>query len=835
MSVIIRLQNLPWSANALDIRQYFHGLSIPEGGVHIVGGEQGDAFIAFSTDEDARQAFTRNNGKIKEIQITLMLSSRTEMQRVIESARAQSYAAFMGTTPAVPAASATVPLPAAVPAIIPAAVPEMKKETKESRGDKKDSRRRSRSKSRDRKDRSRDRDRKDKRHRDRSRSRSRDRKERRRRDRSRSRGRSRSRDRDRRSRTSKRSEERTITPFQRDPRKPMPEIWANQAQLKLDTLPQVPQPPSILGTFPVTLDQAKRTLNSLTTGMQSMQSNGFQPPNNNNFNSLAGSRGRDSWPPVAAQNFQSKQQNFLGKRASQGEDRENFPNRFQRNFQKNRNQDEEGFNGFCVSIEPFYGGYAEVRRFFQGLFISNSGIKFMKEANGRRNGVVYVQFGNRRAKEEALSYSGRVLNNVNVDVRHINDAEFEEPVEKFVPSHTDDSSNESAPRRFRNVSKFFNNRTMSPVPDIKDFACLVIDDLPTYSKEQDILHMFSQHPLVALILTTKPRGGHIAYVKFSSKEVAKKAFEEKSHHVIGGKAVTVKPCKDEEFEEINKQHEVDLTGSKDDNNVGTDCLSVFRLPPKTNDKDIADFFSDIGVIPTKIHLMSNSMGFTGQAYCEFMTSEEATRASKKDDTILGNNHISVKPISREEMTTILGHTVPAPSVAATEEEPAVTQPLQLPPQKKPNPIQKAMNSPVEGANPNISYSDFMGPGVPPMNRPFFRNFENGPPRGRHGFGPRNMGPRGPRFPPMQEQFEDHPPAGCTVYMKNVPYKAGTNEILDYFDGYNITNHVSRRYNPNNTPSDEAKVVFYDPEDAYRAVQELNQQKIWDRTIYLKQE
>ncbi|CAF4803407.1 unnamed protein product [Pieris macdunnoughi] len=47
MSVIIRLQNLPWSANALDIRNYFQGLSIPEGGVHIVGGELGDAFIAF--------------------------------------------------------------------------------------------------------------------------------------------------------------------------------------------------------------------------------------------------------------------------------------------------------------------------------------------------------------------------------------------------------------------------------------------------------------------------------------------------------------------------------------------------------------------------------------------------------------------------------------------------------------------------------------------------------------------------------------------------------------------------------------------------------------------
>jgi len=47
MTVIIRLQNLPWSANAADIRQFFRGLAIPEGGVHIVGGAAGDAFIAF--------------------------------------------------------------------------------------------------------------------------------------------------------------------------------------------------------------------------------------------------------------------------------------------------------------------------------------------------------------------------------------------------------------------------------------------------------------------------------------------------------------------------------------------------------------------------------------------------------------------------------------------------------------------------------------------------------------------------------------------------------------------------------------------------------------------
>ncbi|CAG9799802.1 unnamed protein product [Chironomus riparius] len=104
MNVIIRLQNLPWSANASDIRQYFKGLQIPEGGVHIVGGENGDAFIAFSSDEDARQAMALNGGKLKEVKVTLLLSSRAEMQKVIEKARAAT--AFMPTKMQLPSAEA---------------------------------------------------------------------------------------------------------------------------------------------------------------------------------------------------------------------------------------------------------------------------------------------------------------------------------------------------------------------------------------------------------------------------------------------------------------------------------------------------------------------------------------------------------------------------------------------------------------------------------------------------------------------------------------------------------------------------------------------------------
>lgn len=85
--VIIRLQNLPLEARSIDIRRFFEGLMIPDGGVHIIGGERGDAFIAFHSDEDARQAMGRDMYPLCNSKIRLFLSSKTEMQNVIASAR----------------------------------------------------------------------------------------------------------------------------------------------------------------------------------------------------------------------------------------------------------------------------------------------------------------------------------------------------------------------------------------------------------------------------------------------------------------------------------------------------------------------------------------------------------------------------------------------------------------------------------------------------------------------------------------------------------------------------------------------------------------------------
>lgn len=103
--VIIRLQNLPLEARSIDIRRFFEGLQIPDGGVHIIGGEKGDAFIAFQSDEDARQAMARDSMPLCNARIKLYLSSKTEMQNVISAARNQQLAAAAAAAAATTAAA----------------------------------------------------------------------------------------------------------------------------------------------------------------------------------------------------------------------------------------------------------------------------------------------------------------------------------------------------------------------------------------------------------------------------------------------------------------------------------------------------------------------------------------------------------------------------------------------------------------------------------------------------------------------------------------------------------------------------------------------------------
>ncbi|KRT86093.1 RNA binding protein [Oryctes borbonicus] len=801
MSVIIRLQNLPWSANALDIRQYFHGLSIPEGGVHIVGGELGDAFIAFSTDEDARQAFNLNNGKIKGIQIKLMLSSRTEMQKVIEAARSQSLAAFMQT----PTPTQIPAVPPILPPVIPA-VPDVKKQEKENNNkdqkvEKRD-KRRSRSRSRERKDRSRDRDRRDRRRRERSRSRSRERRERRRRERSRSRDRTRSKERDRRSKDRR-------TPDKSESQQPKEQkvVW-EAPQPAPEALPNLQA--NLVGTYATLLATNMANPTSLLDPQNSYQ-NKFVPRWNTNTNDSQSAFQRPRFLTDDRFNDQNQNQgrgrpmNQFNENRGQGfnnRPQQNLGNRMDNNTNSRFSDPqapEESINS-CVRLQPYYGGYGEVRRFFQGIFIKKTGIKFVNDEFGKRTGIVYIRFASPEGKEEALQRNGKLLKGHDVQIRHLEDHIFDETVDRFQPPNDNFSEEDSEDSRFRgkNITKYFRNNQGTPPPKV--FSSLLVEDLPTYAKEQDILKIFSDYSLTSIILVNKPRKVHVAYVQFSNTDDAKKALQDVHKHVVDGKLVTVKPCIDEIFENIQREQSeiIDSSMEKQNNFKNSNVLLLTRLPLKTTESDITDFFSDIGITPTKIHLMSSSMGFIGEAFCEFSTNDEARAALDKNSTPLGTSVVNVKSVDRSEMENSLGMNI------------------------------------IEDAPPptNMNLRTNIMPLMGQQQRPFFprNNFMSGP------RGPNFMGPRPRRFPPPSHQNgaeESFGPPGCTVLMENVPYKATVEEILQFFEGYDIpADNILRRYNPNGKPSGESKVIFKSTDDAYQAVHEKQEQKIRDRTIYL---
>ncbi|KAL7835672.1 hypothetical protein SRHO_G00280190 [Serrasalmus rhombeus] len=85
MVTVRRLLGLNAEAGSEDIRAFFHGLHIPEGGVHIIGGRRGEAFIIFTTEKDGQLAMERNGELLKGSSITLHVSSLAEFKRKIES------------------------------------------------------------------------------------------------------------------------------------------------------------------------------------------------------------------------------------------------------------------------------------------------------------------------------------------------------------------------------------------------------------------------------------------------------------------------------------------------------------------------------------------------------------------------------------------------------------------------------------------------------------------------------------------------------------------------------------------------------------------------------
>ncbi|XP_044734631.1 uncharacterized protein LOC123296960 [Chrysoperla carnea] len=866
MSVIIRLQNLPWSANALDIRQYFRGLSIPEGGVHIVGGELGDAFIAFSTDEDARQAFNMNGGKIKEVQIKLLLSSRTEMQKVIEAAR--NPTPFMQVVAPQP-----LTLPAQVASVLTNLV-ESKTDSKNSltRDDKSTEKksRRSRSRSRerrDRRDRSRDRsrDRKDRRRRDRSRSR--DRRDRHRRDRSRSRNRS---------RTNDRSRSRDRDPWRgRDKKKEPSEDKLNGGDVSststtntdiIECTGPIPAPATSQSVWDVPqLMSGKSNLNNpARNNLPSLMNSFDQNRRSASILPMAGPidvdkhvpgdfRNRDSWPPTNQSfndiRFQNQGMNQQGMNFRDS-DRSSFNNRG-KNFDSfgsdNRFGNMSGNNsmsrpllnrpinltgapfspydscsmdsnssmgqnersndsyhrdskpkiprsGCCVKMHLGRGGYGDVRRFFQGLFIANDGVKLVNDEDGRRTGIAYVRFVQPEGKREALQRSGTSYRGNSVEITHCDDSEFDNAIDSYVPPQNREIIKDDRPL---DRASIYGENIIRNVDD--KLSCIAVLNLPPYTKEHDIITMVGDFQVVSVLMVMNKDSQQLAYLQFTKSDDALRFYNMKDKHYINGKSITIQLVSENIFFEVKRQHNsgsgiVDIPdeaslaskGTSSNDSPVSDCVVLKGLPQKTCDRDIIDFFSDIGLIPSRIHVPFGKSSKQSFCYCEFSEPSQALQALTKNGTQLGMSEVIVELIPRREMEQLIGIT-PSP--------------------------ENRFNNSSNGHNNQISNRNINGPRRPLLS---------GPPSQRQ------QQTASPQYVP--EAFRN---PGCVLSLENVPFRAGVSEILDFFRDFHIPEeNVMRRFNDRGHPTGDARVAFSSPLEAQRAFSELRHCKIRDRTIFM---
>lgn len=85
MATILRLRGLDTKASAEDIRSFFGDFQIPDGGVFIVGGAFGEAFIAFQSDEDGLLALQLNGQFLKDSKVDLHTSSMVEVEHKFDS------------------------------------------------------------------------------------------------------------------------------------------------------------------------------------------------------------------------------------------------------------------------------------------------------------------------------------------------------------------------------------------------------------------------------------------------------------------------------------------------------------------------------------------------------------------------------------------------------------------------------------------------------------------------------------------------------------------------------------------------------------------------------
>lgn len=529
---------------------------------------------------------------------------------------------------------------------------------------------------------------------------------------------------------------------------------------------------------------------------------------------------------------------------------------------------------------PFDACDADVLELFRGIFIPPENMKLVHDSRGKPTGTAYVKFLNQRDYEEGLSRNQQYIGNSCPEVIPCPLSVFE----NAPGPNTQPSKGKGPPM----------NKRKMPFACEEDLI-VELDGLPYSCKDDDIVHFFDGLRILDIFIERSPNGraSGVGYVEFGTPDDLKASLK-MNRKMIGHRYITISisskqdmlaargnfgPASDEpHFEKRPPGRNRGPSHPSDDRasragppgNKTTFCVSMSGLSDAVTNGDIADFFSAINIIPHAIHIMLDPNKIpTGEAFAEFVTVKEHETALQQNKKMLKGSSVTISPIPYWEMVDILGCPPPGPGPLPPPPLPPL---LKNPPEEERSGRRPLISFPARPGDANAmgepmhldkEHDSGPEPFLPGRSRPPFESLEP-PMSGRQQFSrmrgsggsprgsgrpsrpfsserpPRGSAPfrgRGQRSSGAPQHIDSGPQnfgsPGCVIAISNLHFNAGLEELLDLFQGYSLNkDNIIRKYNDLGQPTSEARVAFCCPEDAVRAVDELNRKPVLGRPVIL---
>ena len=559
----------------------------------------------------------------------------------------------------------------------------------------------------------------------------------------------------------------------------------------------------------------------------------------------------------------------------------------------------------CIQLRMLSGDvtYRDIRDYLSGIHFPNTCIKMINAFDGHRFGLAYIRFTLQSHKQAALARHNGSIRGYPVQLFHVDDSVYNCAIDSFSPGVTLDSK-------------------------VLSHSCLALRDFPPNGSEHMVKEAFGSISLLQVLAERDncgiPTG--LCFAQLASEADARKAIQVlKDGVMIAGRPVKVAFLPLGELEICKRNWDRNRGGIPPSNNMnsnpnpnsrpiedhpqnsqmfpgrhqngpsrrppfsnessvdgnmafdapsamltgpqgpagppgGIERIFISGLPPNVMERDIGDFFSDVGVVPQMIELVTDDNRMpTGNAYCSFSSMQEASRALDKDGGFMGVHTISVVLVENREPLHTESEMNSFNQFPNNMNQSGPPGPRMYGPGPPNGPFMQPnrpmMNTGSQGPLPNSQMGPrFGGPGprYPPgggpgymgprhsmnmrMRMPIGPNMgpgnnmrpgnnigNSGGPMVNGSNGPMGNGPNGPNFGAP----------GCVVALSNVPHKGTIADILAFFRGYQINEKcIIRRFGPNGEPTGDARVAFSTPDEAQNAVRTLQNEFMNNRRILL---